>query len=151
MDLTTDEQSEILCAHGWSTGHLYSFIQSIRFGADGWGTMVEGGGQIIQVEARFRHSFVRPGLLQLEFHDTPAWFNPNELGFERDEENAYRQVSFGLVRGPHQVECETMGDPVTVNFLWLLRFGVEPFPVGYQPGTTRLEYHGGVLKPGPAT
>jgi hypothetical protein len=109
MHLTPADQLAILRGHAWSTGlDDYAFLQSIRFCTDCSGNMQQGDGQVVKIEVKFSFSVPSAGRLCLEFFDTPAWYNPQELAFARTEENACRQAAFDLVRGPHDVDCQTM-------------------------------------------
>ena len=80
--------------------------------------------------------------------DTPESYDPQQLGFERTQENAYRELNFEIIPGPHQADCQTMGGMVKRSFPWLLSFHSEPFPLGYEPSETLLEYYGRPLQPG---
>jgi hypothetical protein len=148
MESLSAAQSLIFRSHGWCAGlEWYDFLQSIRFGSDGWGFMNQGDGQSIKIEARFRYSVPGPRSLRLEFFDTPSCYGPEDLSFERTAENAIRDVAFDLLPGPHEVACGTMGGLVRRPFAWLLRFQSEPFPFGHQPSETLLDYYGRTLRP----
>jgi hypothetical protein len=147
MEPTSVDQLTVLRGHSWSSGlHYYDFLQSIRFGRDGWGILTQGDGQAIKIQAKFRYSLPSPSRLSLEFFDTPAFYDPEEIGFARTEENAFREPEFELIAGPHEADCQTMGGMVKRSFPWLLRFHCEPFPIGDEPNETRLEYYGRPLR-----
>jgi hypothetical protein len=147
MESPAAGQLAILRTHVWSAGlQYYDFLQSVRFGREGWGMMTQGDGQAIKVEAKFRYSVQEPGRLHLEFFDTSSCYSPQDLAFERTEENASRYVLFDVIPGPHQASCQTMAGMTTRGFPWLLRFHSEPFPIGYEPSETLLDYYGRPLR-----
>jgi hypothetical protein len=147
MQLTSSDQLKVFCGHAWLADlHDYDFVQLIRFGQDGWGELQQGDGQAMKIQAKFRYSMPSPGRLDLEFFDTPAFYNPVELGFTRTDENAYRKLVFELILDPPEADCQTMAGMVKRNFPWLLRFHSEPFPVGDEPDETLLEYYGRPLR-----
>jgi hypothetical protein len=147
MESTSADVLSVLRSHAWSAGlHWYDYLQWVQFGMDGSGFMSQGAGQSIKVEARFRYSVPRLGRLHLEFLDTPSCYCAEDLAFERTEGNAIRDVVFDLIPVPHAVGCATMGGMVRRGFAWLLRFHSEPFPVGYEPSVTLLDYYGRPLR-----
>ena len=124
----------------------YDFLQSIRFGRDGWGELQQGDGQAMKIQAKFRYAMPASGRLDLEFFDTPDCYDPRGAGFTRTDENAHRELAFELILEPQQADCQTMAGMVKDSFPWLLRFHSEPFPVGDEPNETLLEYYGRPLR-----
>lgn len=146
-----DEQLLILRGHEWNAGFFSDFIQSIDFDPESRGTMFQGDGQAVKIEASFRYELPESGRLIIEFLDTPSCYDPEDLAFERTEDNSTRQLVFDLIPGPHEVDRGTMGGMVKDVFAWQLRFGSEPFPLGYEPAESLLEYYGWPLRSlGPA-
>jgi hypothetical protein len=129
----------ILTGSLWSTGlEIYDFFQYIELKPDGTGVMGHGANHaLVLVIAYFSYEYVNRETLLLEFFDTThrTW---GEL-FRRTEENAFRQVGIQLTEGIF-LQREPFGGPIP--FLYQLKFDQEPFPIGYQPRTTRLQYHG---------
>jgi hypothetical protein len=137
----------ILTGTLWRTGiEVYDFFQYVEFRPDGSGVMGQGANHaIIILIVNFTYQYEDRETLKFEFYDTThrVWGGL----FYRTDENAYRKVRFQVSEGLFVPKTPFGG---VEPYLYQLELDRDPFPEGYQPRKTRLQYHGWITNKLPA-
>jgi len=125
-----EDMSRILLGSRWDADlEYYDSICSLSFFADGKGLMIDGAGQMVDIEVDFNYK-VEDNTLSLHYLDTPQRFLMG-LGYKDarfEPRSRDRHLLFMLDSGPFEIDV-----PYTGRCLYDMRlqFDQPPFPLDY--------------------
>jgi hypothetical protein len=109
----------------WSaTPWDYSSLRFLHLSSEGVGELTYGYGQTIYAKIRCRWKIASPGLLRLEYLDSPAY--QFFRGFTPDPAGAVRDLEYRLVEGEVSGVESIVARPF--RYLWTLELSEPPWP-----------------------